>query len=343
MGSNERGEFQKEIAGGEQSRREVSTNFSQKHSASPASPASPALSSTSVSGLELWQWRQEAWRLATEAGVPTAEVDWLLQEVAGLDSLALRLGSFKERSQIQLRYPLPVLSQMWQQRLHERIPIQYLAGVTPWRHFSLTVSPSVLIPRPETEYLIDLAVEAAKNNPTAQLELGHWVDLGTGSGAISLGLADVFPEATIHAVDRSTAALAIAQQNAHKAGLQQRIQFYQGSWWEPLNALKGQVSGMVSNPPYIPSRLIAQLQPEVANHEPHFALDGGADGLDCIRHLIETSLDYLRPGGVWLIEMMAGQADTVAQLLHQQGSYCHIQIHPDLAGIDRFALAYRLR
>ena len=294
-----------------------------------------------VSGLALWQWRQEARKSAASAGVPMAEVDWLLVEVAGLDPLALRLESFKERVQIELRYPLSVLSQLWHRRLHERSPVQYLAGVTPWRHFSLTVSPAVLIPRPETEYLIDLAVDAVKNSPTPNLGSGHWADLGTGSGAIALGLADTFKGATIHCVDCSAAALAIAQQNAQQLSLQKRIQFYQGSWWEPLDALKSQFSGMVSNPPYIPSSLVQELQPEVRDHEPHLALDGGSDGLDCIRHLIETSPDYLQPGGVWLIEMMAGQSDTVVQLLHRQGSYSHIQIFSDLAGIDRFALAYR--
>jgi release factor glutamine methyltransferase len=294
-----------------------------------------------VSGLTLWQWRRDALKSAVEANVPTIEVDWLLQEVAELDPLALRLESYKGRSQIELRYPLSVLSQLWHRRLHDRLPIQYLAGVTYWRHFSLTVSPAVLIPRPETEYLIDLAVVAVKNSPITQRGSGHWADLGTGSGAIAIGLADALPTARIHAVDYSADALAIAQLNAQKLGFAERIQFYQGSWWEPLIALKGQLSGMVANPPYIPSSLIPQLQPEVRHHEPHLALNGGNDGLDCIRQLIETAPNYLRPGGIWLIEMMAGQADTVAQLLHQQGSYCQIQIFSDLAGIDRFALAYR--
>lgn len=304
-------------------------------------PQQKALTLSVVSGLTLWQWRSEAQNAAARAGISTAEVDWLLREVAGLNSLSLRLESFKEESQIQLRYPLSVLSQLWQRRIHERSPIQYLLGVTPWRHFSLTVSPAVLIPRPETEYLVDLAVEAVTHSPTPHLESGQWVDLGTGSGAIALGLAEVFADATIHAVDCSTDALAIAQRNAQQLGWQHRIQFYQGSWYSPLEGLKGQFSGMVSNPPYIPSRCLQQLQPEVRDHEPHLALDGGSDGLECIRHLIETSPDYLRSGGVWLIEMMTGQGDTIAQLLHQQGSYSQIQIIPDFAGLDRFALAYR--
>ncbi|AFY31387.1 peptide chain release factor N(5)-glutamine methyltransferase [Calothrix sp. PCC 7507] len=288
-----------------------------------------------VSGLQLWRWRHQAIASAIASNVPPAEVDWLLLEVAGLDRLALRLESFKDWPQMQLKFSLDDLDQLWQRRLHDRLPVQYIAGVTPWRQFDIAVSSAVLIPRPETECLIDLAVEAAVNLPS-----GNWADLGTGSGAIALGLASVFPESTIHAVDYSPEALAIAQANAHNLGLAHRMRFYQGSWWEPLAALKGQFSGLVSNPPYIPTSTLPTLQPEVFHHEPHLALDGGADGLDAIRHLIEVSPAYLRTGGVWLIEMMAGQADTVRELLQNHGSYYDIQIHADLAGIERFALAY---
>ena len=294
-----------------------------------------------VSGLELWQWRQQAAIDAIAADVSPTELDWLLQEIAGLDTLSLRLESYKDRPQIQLKLPLAQLNKLWQRRLQERLPVQYIAQSTSWRDFQLAVSPAVLIPRPETEILIDLAVAAAKKSFVAGLERGYWVDLGTGSGAIAIGLAAVFPTATIHAVDRSSSALAIAQSNAQNLGYGDRIQFSLGNWWEPLASFEGQVSGMVSNPPYIPSSLVPQLQPEVANHEPHSALDGGEDGLDCIRYLIATAPSYLRSGGVWLIEMMAGQAESVCDLLRQQGSYINIQIYPDLAGIERFALAYR--
>ncbi|MFN6475920.1 peptide chain release factor N(5)-glutamine methyltransferase [Nostoc sp. DedQUE07] len=288
-----------------------------------------------VSGLQLWQWRNAALEAAIATDVPPMEVDWLLLEVAGLDRLALRLESFKNWPQIQLQLPLEELDQLWQRRLNDRLPVQYIAGVTPWRNFQIAVSSAVLIPRPETEYLIDLALAAANGVS------GHWADLGTGSGAIAIGLADVLPKATIHAVDYSLEALAIARTNADNLDFADRIQFYQGSWWEPLTFLKGQFSGMVSNPPYIPTSTLLTLQPEVVNHEPHLALDGGLDGLDCIRHLIEVSPSYLQSGGVWLIEMMAGQADAVRELLQNQGSYCKIQIHADLAGIERFALAYK--
>ncbi|WP_427159199.1 peptide chain release factor N(5)-glutamine methyltransferase [Aliinostoc sp. HNIBRCY26] len=294
-----------------------------------------------VSGLQLWEWRNKAIKTAIADHIPVAEIDWLLQELAGLDRLALRLESFKDKVEMSMALSLEELDQLWQRRLEERLPVQYIAGSTPWRKFRLKVSNAVLIPRPETECLIDLAVAATANSAIAsQLQQGNWVDLGTGSGAIALGLADAFPQATIHAVDFSREALAIAQENADTLGLADHIRFYHGSWWQPLTDLKGQVSGMVSNPPYIPSDVVPTLQPEVVNHEPHLALDGGADGLDDIRQLIEVSPLYLSSGGVWLIEMMAGQAEAVKTLLQQQGSYHNIQIHKDLEGIERFALAY---
>jgi release factor glutamine methyltransferase len=293
-----------------------------------------------VSGLELWQWVNQAKTEARSYDIPLAEIDWLLQELAGLDRLALRLELFKDLPKIELKLSVSELAQLWQRRLQERVPVQYLTEVAHWRHFSLTVTPAVLIPRPETELLIDLAVEAVKSysvNPKS-----HWVDLGTGSGAIAIGLASALTNARVYAVDCSSEALAVARLNAENLGFESRINFYQGSWWEPLEFLKGQVSGMVSNPPYIPSSTVLTLQPEVLKHEPHLALDGGFDGLDCIRHLVETAPDYLESGGVWLVEMMAGQAEAVADMLQSHGTYGKVQIFSDLAGIDRFALAYRL-
>ncbi len=301
-----------------------------------------------VSGLELWQWRQKARAAATVANVPVEELDWLLLAVSDLDKLALRLESYKGRSQIPLNRSLAQLTEQWQQRLQDRVPVQYLAGVTPWRNFSLGVGPGVLIPRPETEWAIDLALRAAlsdaRRNPKTPLTEGEWADLGTGSGAIALGLAEVLPKATIHAVDRSEEALAIARENALSLGYGDRIQFYCGSWFEPLHPFQGlkQFSGIVSNPPYIPTAMIRELEPEVAHHEPAIALDGGPDGLDCIRHLIATAPTYLCSGGILLLEMMAGQAPAVSELLQRQGHYCQIEIFSDLAGIERFARAYRI-
>lgn len=292
-----------------------------------------------IAGSTLWQWRETAQEQAIAAHIPPYEVDWLLQEIAGLDGLELRLGTLRDRPTLTLPIPLETLQHLWQQRLTERVPIQYLAGRTPWRQFSLRVTPAVLIPRPETEEIIDLVL---KLTPDPQFRLGHWVDLGTGSGAIALGLASVFPQAHIHAVDVSSEALMVAQTNAKENGLGDRIQFYQGEWFAPVEFLQGQLSGMVSNPPYIPRSVVATLEPEVMNHEPHLALNGGEDGLDAIRHLVNVAPDYLKPGGIWVIEMMAGQGSDVAELLRQNGHYQQIAIHYDLSGNERFTSALRV-
>ncbi|WOB43037.1 peptide chain release factor N(5)-glutamine methyltransferase [Thermoleptolyngbya oregonensis NK1-22] len=293
-----------------------------------------------VAGDRLWQWRQLARQAAIAHQVSPAEVDWLLQQGADVDPLLLKLGP-PFPPEISLSRSLADLTQLWQARLRDRVPVQYLVGRVPWREFDLAVSPAVLIPRPETELLIDLANSAALQYGWPVQEVSHWADLGTGSGAIALGLASVFPLATVHAVDWSEPALAIARQNAEAAGLGDRIQFHQGSWFEPLAFLAGQLQGIVSNPPYIPTRDLTHLDPEVAVHEPHTALDGGPDGLDCIRHIVHTAPHYLKPGGLLLLEMMAGQAPAVAQLLSNTGQYATVQIHPDLAGIERFAVSVR--
>ena len=290
----------------------------------------------SISGTELYCWYQKAKRAAIASNIDPNELSWLVQTVTSLDKLALSLGTFQQQ-QINSSKSLSELNRLWQQRLQERLPVQYLVEAVYWRRFRLKVTPAVLIPRPETELIIDIAQE--NNLITASQQ--HWVDLGTGSGAIALGLADVFPQATVHAVDLSLDALEVAQKNAVDLNLAEQIHFYHGSWWSPLESYRGKITGMLANPPYIPTAQLNTLQPEVANHEPHLALDGGEDGLDDIRSLIQTAPNYLVSGGIWLVELMTGQAHTVAQLLKQQGEYYDIKIFSDLSGIQRFVIAYR--
>ncbi|NMF84959.1 peptide chain release factor N(5)-glutamine methyltransferase [Nodosilinea sp. P-1105] len=296
-----------------------------------------------VSGQALWDWWQMARTQATTAGVNPQELDWLLRAVSELDGLALRLGQFRHQPQVPLKMSLEDLNRLWQQRLGDRRPIQYLVGETPWRDMTLAVSTAVLIPRPETELIVDIAVQAvvAGGDRTAHLQQGLWVDLGTGSGAIALGLARALPHIRVLAVDLSPAALAVAKENVQRYNLGDRITLVQGSWFAPLTAYRGKLRAVVSNPPYIPSAVLPTLQPEVIDHEPTAALDGGDDGLRAIQTLIHQAPGYLVPGGLWLVEMMAGQGAAVQTRLHQQGDYWGVDIIKDLAGRDRFALGFR--
>lgn len=293
--------------------------------------------SASISGQELSQWRQQAIADLAQAQLSAKEVDIFLQAVTDLDTLSLRLQSFREREKIPLSYSWSEITKRWQKRLQTRVPLQYLLESVVWRNFTLKVSPGVLIPRPETELLIDIVGETVRGE-----EGGIWVDLGTGSGAIAIGLASILTKAEIYATDYSPTALAIAKENIINTGFADRIILKQGSWWTPLEKWKGQISGMLSNPPYIPSAEILDLQIEVREHEPRLALDGGEDGLTALRYLVATAPDYLRSGGLWLVEMRAGQGEKVAQMLENQGNYRQIQIINDLAGFDRFVLAERI-
>lgn len=293
--------------------------------------------SASISGQELSQWRQQAIADLQQAQLSPKEVDIFLQAVTDIDTLSLRLQSFREREKIPLSYSWSEITKRWQKRLQARVPLQYLLESVVWRNFTLKVSPEVLIPRPETELLIDIVAETVRGE-----EGGIWVDLGTGSGAIAIGLASILTKAEIYAIDYSQTALAIAKENIINTGFADRIILKQGSWWTPLEKWKGQISGMLSNPPYIPSAEILDLQIEVREHEPRLALDGGEDGLTALRYLAATAPDYLRSGGLWLVEMRAGQGEKVAQMLENQGNYRQIQIINDLAGFDRFVLAERI-
>ncbi len=295
-----------------------------------------------LSGQDLWAWRSQARTQAQIHHIDLAEVDWLLRGLYDVEPLALRLGTLRQAAAVPARIPLAELATRWQQRVQERVPIQHLVGQTVWRDLTLRVAPAVLIPRPETELVIDLVMDwVAKNPRAAACRQGTWVDLGTGSGAIALGLARALPEAEILAVDVSAAALAIAQQNAAENGLSDRVQFLKGSWFEPLSAWRDQLAGIVSNPPYIPTAVVETLAPEVAQHEPLLALDGGDDGLADIRRLAMNAPDYLVSGGLWLVEHMQGQSAEIAELLSTSAQFQAIQSLPDLAGCDRFVQAER--
>ncbi|BAQ62325.1 protein-N(5)-glutamine methyltransferase PrmC [Geminocystis sp. NIES-3708] len=291
----------------------------------------------SIPNSQLFNWYQQGKQDTINHHIPLFELEYLVTELTELTSLDLRFNNHKNKGKISSKISLEELQKLWNLRVEKRCPIQYLIGECHWRNFTLKVTPDVLIPRPETELIIDLALELTQEY--SSLQLGKWLDLGTGSGAIAIALADIFPQATIYAVDKSEKALKIAQENALNLGLRSKIKFYHGSWFNPINDLRNNFSGIISNPPYIPSKMVLELQPEVVNHEPKIALDGGEDGLNDIRYLIGNAPNFLINKGFLLLEIMAGQGDMVKELLTKNGNYTNINIYQDLANLDRFAMA----
>ena len=235
---------------------------------------------------------------------------------------------------------------MWKRRLEDRVPIQYLTNTVHWRDVVLAVGPGTLIPRPETEMLIDLAETAIQNH--AQLVHEPWADLGTGSGAIAICLAQLFQKrgsrSVIHAIDLSSECVECARWNAERLQVLSRISFAKGDWLEPLKEWKGRMGGLISNPPYIPSADLPMLQPEVGRHEPTMALDGGPDGSGSLKRLVSEAAGFLMSGGVLLLETNGkDQTSSVAERL-TSGSplrFRDVGIHRDVFGVERFVSAIR--
>lgn len=215
----------------------------------------------------------------------------------------------------------------------QREPMSHILG---WREFwslRFRVTPDVLTPRPDSETLVE-AVLAALPDRQAPLRI---LDLGVGSGCLLLALLHELPQSGGVGIDRSARALVVARQNARALGLGARTEFRAGDWGEGVAEVFDVV---VSNPPYVPSDDIEALDPEVSEHEPWLALDGGRDGLDCYRRLA-GQLGYLvRPGGIVALEVGRGQAPLVARLLGAVG-FRTVTTHNDLAGIARVILARR--
>ncbi|MCP9825297.1 peptide chain release factor N(5)-glutamine methyltransferase [Synechococcus sp. EJ6-Ellesmere] len=301
----------------------------------PASQA-PAVPGELILGSELLAWRRQ--RLGE--GGRAADLDWLLDLGAGLRWTQLQRVWLDPASPVQLHTGLGELTVLWRQHLECHTPLQYLVGVCPWREFSLAVSPAVLIPRQETEVLADLALALALALPAPAHRPLTWADLGTGSGCLALALARAAPKARGLAVDCSAQALAQAEINLEDAGLLDRVTLHLGQWWEPLRPHWGGLDLVVSNPPYIPTAVLVELEPLVREHEPHLALDGGPDGLEAIRALASGAWAALAPGGWLLLEHHHDQSDAVAELLLACG-LVEVTSHRDLEGRWRFAQARR--
>ena len=215
------------------------------------------------------------------------------------------------------------------QRL-QRVPVQYITGVAAFRHLELTVTPAVLIPRPETEVLVDVALELLP-------EGGRVLDLCCGSGAVALSLAQE-AAAEVVAADVSAAALEVAKANAERCGLAERIEWHCGDLFAPLRDI-APFDLVAANPPYVRRSDLAQLAPEVRDYEPHLALDGGEDGLAYYRRIAQEAADFIRPGGHLLLEVGDGQSAAVEDLLARSERLIEVQIRPDLNQIPRVVVA----
>ena len=212
-------------------------------------------------------------------------------------------------------------------------PIQYITGETEVYGLPFRVTPNVLIPRPETEHLVEKVIELAA--AFSQLRI---VDVGCGSGAIAIALAHHLPHAAITAIDLSAPALAVARKNAELNGLTSRISFLQGDLLAPVRDEAFDI--VVSNPPYVPNADRASLAVEVREYEPALALFTEGDGRNIYRRLIPAAFAVLVPGGCLALEFGFGQSSAVAELLTGAG-FDEIDFVPDLQSIPRVAIARR--
>jgi release factor glutamine methyltransferase len=222
----------------------------------------------------------------------------------------------------------------------QREPVAYIVGKKEFWSMDFDVSPDVLIPRPETETLVEAALMIVPAEPTAApLKI---VDLGTGSGAVVVAVASERPGHEFYAVDRSEEVLAVAQGNARAHGLDKTVTFLQGDWFDAIRGKGLCFDVIISNPPYISTPELEELPPEISRHEPWEALDGGADGLDAIRLIVREASDYMAPGGWLLFEIGHDQWARVEKLMSAAKAYSDIDVMKDYGRRDRVARARRI-
>jgi release factor glutamine methyltransferase len=255
----------------------------------------------------------------------TRDAEFLLLHHLGMSRAELLADPYRElREEDSFFY--------WQS-IHRRAanePIQYIIGQQEFYGLNFHVTPAVLIPRPETEHLVEAVLQILPHQEHLEI-----LDVGTGSGILAITLAVQFPLAKISALDISADAIRVAQRNAETHHVADRIQFHCS---DLLTAVTGPFDAIVSNPPYIPESDRPTLHPEVRDHEPASALFAGESGLDICRRLIPQAYNALKPKGVLAIEIGHGQRDSIAQLL---ADWSDVTFLDDLQRIPRVALARR--
>jgi len=271
-----------------------------------------------------------ATRLLASSGLesPRFEAELLLTHVLGADRAGLQIGRDEPLPPVTLAR---VTDLVRRRAAHE--PAAYLLGRRAFYDLDLYVAPGVLIPRPESEQLVEVALSWCRSHPDVCRRL---VDVGTGSGALAIALARHVPEAHVIAIDDSAKALSVARRNVARYGLEERVTLVRG---DLLNPLSGPFDVIVANLPYVPSARLETLAPEVREHEPLRALDGGPDGLDVLRTFVPQVPARLASPGLLLLEIDEGQGGAVAALVHQHLPEASVTVLHDLAGLERVVRA----
>ena len=260
------------------------------------------------------------------------EADWLLAHAFGIGQAALL--SQHERTVLA---DGAALAWALIKRRAAREPLQYILGTQEFRGLEIVVTPDVLIPRPETELLVEEAVNTLVGGAPLV------ADVGTGSGCIAVAMARESPQATVYAFDISRPALEVARINAARHGVLPRLRFIQADLILPLKPSPTGIFHMiVSNPPYIPEEELDRLEPEVSRYEPRLALAAGPDGLAYYRRLLESGWLLLKPDGYLILELGVGQADAIGTLAEANKRLSVLRCRGDRAGIDRVLILKRV-
>ncbi len=281
----------------------------------------------SVKEFLLWKKKQ----LSKGGDLQSFEV--LLDCIGDISTRDLNLKILNPNGNLHLKKNLEFLESLWEDHLISSCPVQYLCGITYWRDLKLKVTNKVLIPRPETELIVDIVFNVFRRKS----EKLFFAELGTGSGAISIALALAYPFSEGVATDIDQDALEIATKNYINSSKQSNLKFYCGNWWSPLENFKGKLDLAISNPPYIPKDTYEKLPKEVKNFEPKVALLGGEDGLKHIREIIQKAPIFLKEKGWLILENHFDQGEKVKQLFIKN-KFTSIEIVKDLSGIGRFTI-----
>jgi len=263
-------------------------------------------------------------------GVENARLDaeHMLAHVLGVGRLEMYLQHERPIETSELERFRPLL-----RRRAQREPLQYILGHQSFRDLDLEVGPGVLIPRPETEQLVEVVLAWARGREALSV-----LDVGVGSGAIALALLSEGPFAHGVGTDLSPAAMEYARRNRDSAGMESRLELSLGRLLEPVRA-EERFDVVVSNPPYVEETSRGDLQAEVGEWEPEEALFAGADGLSVVRELVPAAAGVLRPGGLLALEVGHGQAQSAVELIARTGAYQEPRVQKDLAGKDRMVTA----